>query len=75
MTVLKIISSMKKKVFIRTLWIILVSLLASYLTVAWMSGHWNVFSWEAHLVERAKFIGGAILLVLFIVFRNQLKDD
>lgn len=50
---------MKKKVFIRILWIILVSLLVSYLTVAWVSGQWNVFSWKAHLVEWVKFIGGA----------------
>jgi hypothetical protein len=66
---------MKKKVFIRTLWIILASLLVSFITVAWVSGNWNVFGWEAHLVETGKFVGGAVLVVLFIVFRKQLKAD
>lgn len=66
---------MNRSFFIRSLWIILASLLVSYLTVAAVSGNWNVFAWNTQLSERGKFIGEVVLVILFIIFRKKLKGD
>ncbi|WP_461069736.1 hypothetical protein [Spirosoma horti] len=66
---------MNRDFFIRSLWIILVSLLASYLMIASVSGDWRVFQWKTQLVENWKFTGEAVLVLLFILFRKKLKQS
>lgn len=66
---------MNRNFFIKSLWIILSSLLVSYLTVASVSGDWSVFDWKPQLVENWKFMGEAVLVVLFILLRKKLKGD
>ena len=66
---------MNRNFFIRSLWIILASLLISYLTVAYVSGDWSVFQWKTPFVENWKLMGEVVLVVLFILFRKKLKGD
>lgn len=66
---------MNRNFFIRSLWIILVSLLVSYLAVAVVSGDWNMFQWKTQRVENGKLVGEVVLVVLFILFRKKLKQD
>ena len=66
---------MNRNFFVTSLWIILVSLLVSYLAVASISGDWRVFQWKTQRVENWKLVGEAVLVVLFIVFRKKLKAD
>lgn len=66
---------MNRNFFIGSLWIVLASLLVSYLTMAFVSGNWNVFAWNTKLVENAKFLGEAVLIFLFLVFHKKLKGD
>ncbi len=66
---------MNRNFVIGSFWIVLVSFLVSYLTIAYVNGDWNMFAWKTPLVEDSKFLGEVVLVALFILFRKKLKGD
>ncbi|MBD2702273.1 hypothetical protein IC229_16590 [Spirosoma sp. BT702] len=59
----------------KTIFLIIVfSLLAGYVAVAWYTGDWKAYQWNTDQSEAVKFIGGAVLVLLFILFRKKVNN-
>ncbi|GAB3695287.1 hypothetical protein GCM10027592_17220 [Spirosoma flavus] len=52
--------------------IIIFSLLVGYISVALYTNDWKIYQWNGDQSEAGKFIGGTVLVILFIIFRKQV---
>jgi hypothetical protein len=57
----------------RIFFLILLTLILSYGIIAFWTGDWNAIQWDTDKSEAWKLIGGAVLLFLFVLFRNRLN--
>ena len=58
----------------KLLWLAAISLLISYVAIAYLSGEWKPFHWKVESQAWA-FLGEVTFLLLFLVFRRRLNKD
>ncbi|WP_191038678.1 hypothetical protein [Spirosoma validum] len=58
----------------RTLGLVVVSLLISYVCIAYLSDEWKPFHWKVESQAWA-LVGEVTFLVLFLLFRHKLNKD
>lgn len=56
----------------RTLGLVVISLLVSYVCIGYLSGNWTPFHWGKVESQAGALVGEVTFLLLFLLFRHKL---